>query len=99
MWCIALGNPACGCTGAVPELQLLYINTHPKVERFLALAVQSPSRIDYYSSNADIRISVTAHDWLGANCTVTESSTSPVVVRADSPEVRAVLLCASLRPC
>ncbi len=67
------------CLGAFP--------CFPDVATCTSLALQSPPRIDFYTSNSDIRLGVTVHDWLGANCTVASVTESPVVVRAESAEV------------
>ncbi|KAG2493106.1 hypothetical protein HYH03_008769 [Edaphochlamys debaryana] len=49
--------------------------------------VQIPERIDFYTSNTDINIDVTVHDWYGNNCTGDNATQPLVLVRVDSAEV------------
>ncbi|KXZ55163.1 hypothetical protein GPECTOR_3g310 [Gonium pectorale] len=46
-----------------------------------------PRRIDFYTSNTDIKIAVTVHDWYGHNCTGDETTQPLVIVTAASTEV------------
>ncbi|GFR42168.1 hypothetical protein Agub_g2906 [Astrephomene gubernaculifera] len=41
----------------------------------------------FYSSNTNLQLNVTTHDWLGNNCTETNSTRTVVVIEAVSPEV------------
>ncbi|GIL85173.1 hypothetical protein Vretifemale_13573, partial [Volvox reticuliferus] len=47
----------------------------------------SRSRLDFYTSNTDIHINVTVHDWLGQNCTGGTDTQPLILVQADSPDV------------
>ncbi|GLC37881.1 hypothetical protein PLESTM_000659100 [Pleodorina starrii] len=49
--------------------------------------VLSPLRLDYYTSNTDIKINVTVHDWLGQLCTGGNETQPLVLVQAESTEV------------
>ncbi|GFR39712.1 hypothetical protein Agub_g192 [Astrephomene gubernaculifera] len=51
----------------------------------------APPRVGFYTSNTDIKLQVTVHDWFGQNCTG-DSSTQPlVIVSVDSTEVSGAL--------
>lgn len=48
---------------------------------------QNPPRIDFYTSNTDIDLSVTVHDWFAQNCTGDSSTRSIIIVSAVSPDI------------
>ncbi|GLC43402.1 hypothetical protein PLESTM_001469600 [Pleodorina starrii] len=49
--------------------------------------ILSPQRLNYYTSNSNIKINVTVHDWLGQHCTEDKDTQPLVLVQADSKEV------------
>ncbi|GIL55405.1 hypothetical protein Vafri_10963 [Volvox africanus] len=58
--------------------------------------LMSPSRRDFYTSNTDIKINVTVHDWLGQNCTGGNDTQPLILVQADSPDVSGAITVTSV---
>ncbi|GLI60546.1 hypothetical protein VaNZ11_002702 [Volvox africanus] len=56
----------------------------------------SRSRLDFYTSNTDIKINVTVHDWLGQNCTGGNDTQPLILVQADSPDVSGAITVTSV---
>lgn len=65
--------------------------THSVRNRYAFVRLQSPPLVDFYTSNRDIDIAVTVHDWYGNNCTGNGTHQQSVTVRASSDLVGVLL--------